>query len=100
MLVFSRAATAWRLRMHSYLAMIRSLEPGRFLVEYPDLPGCTATASTFQDARQLAGAMLADHIRELLSRGLTLPPSRNMRELQDSGAAEGAFPTLIPVGEM
>jgi len=85
--------------MHSYLAMIRSLEPGRFLVEYPDLPGCTATASSFQDARQIAGALLAEHIRALLSKGVAPPPPRNMKQLQDSGAAEGAFPTLIPVLE-
>lgn len=83
--------------MHSYLALIRSLETGRFLVEYPDLPGCTATASSFQDARRLAGDLLAEHIRELLAQGVAPPPARNMRELQDSGMTEGAFPTLIPV---
>lgn len=83
--------------MHSYLALIRSLEAGCFLVEYPDLPGCTATAANFQEARRLAGALLADHIRELLSQGVAPPPARSMRELQDTGATEGAFPALIPV---
>jgi predicted RNase H-like HicB family nuclease len=85
--------------MHSYLAMIRSLEPGRFLVEYPDLPGCAATTGNFQDARRLASVLLSDHIRHLLSQGVAPPTPRSMRELQDSGATEGAFPSLIPVLE-
>ena len=83
--------------MQSYLAMIRSLETGSFLVEYPDLPGCAATARSFQDARRLATALLSDHIRELLAQGVAPPPPRTMRELQDTGATLGAFPTLIPV---
>jgi predicted RNase H-like HicB family nuclease len=85
--------------MYSYLAMIRNLEHGGFQVEYPDLPGCSATANSFQDARRVAGALLAEHIHELLSQGVAPPPPRNMRELQDSGMTDGAFPTLIPVGE-
>jgi len=83
--------------MRSYLAMIRSLEPGRFLVEYPDLPGCEATTESFPDARKVAGPLLADHIRFLLSVGLAPPRPRNMRELLESGAACDAVPALIPV---
>jgi predicted RNase H-like HicB family nuclease len=86
--------------MSSYLAMIRSLEPGRFRVDYPDLPGCSATTDSFQDARLVAGPLLADHIRDLLSHGLEPPPARSMKELREAGDAEGAIPALIPVLEM
>lgn len=85
--------------MQSYLAMIRSLEPGRFRVEYPDLPGCTATAGSFQDARSLAGPVLGEHLRDLLSRGVPPPAPRTMKELQEAGVVEGAFPALVPVPE-
>ena len=83
--------------MHSYLALIRSLERGAFSVEYPDLPGCRATATSLPEARSLACALLQGHIQELRDSGVAPPPPRSYRELQDAGIADGAFPALVPV---
>ncbi len=83
--------------MQSYLALIRSLGQGAFSVEYPDLPGCRTTATSLPEARRAAGALLQDHIRELLAHGVAPPPPRNFKELQEAGIAEGAFPALVPL---
>lgn len=83
--------------MQSYLALIRTREDRSFAVAFPDLPGCTAIAASFQEANLLARAILARHLADLRRRGLTFHGPRSMKELQDSGLAEGAIPLLVPV---
>jgi predicted RNase H-like HicB family nuclease len=76
--------------------MIRAHAARGFTVEYPDLPGCLATAPTFREAQALAGPLLARHLQGLESGGLPLPEPRTMKELQESGLAEAAVPVLVP----
>lgn len=82
--------------MPSYLAMIRAHAARGFTIEYPDLPGCSATAPTFREAQALAGTLLARHLEGLASGGLPLPEPRSMKELQESGLAAEAVPVLVP----
>ncbi len=83
--------------MQSYLAMIRTREDRSFAVAFPDLPGCSAVAASFQEAGLVARAILARHVGELRRRGLTCHAPRSLKELLDSGLAEGAIPLLVPV---
>jgi predicted RNase H-like HicB family nuclease len=82
--------------MPPYLAMIRPLEDQGFVVEFPDLPGCTATEPNFQLARERARAMLPLHLMELQALGSPCPEPRTMKELLDCGLANNAIPVLIP----
>lgn len=83
--------------MQTYLAMIRSLEDRGFVVEYPDLPGCSAVAVDFREAQSLARTLLPEHLMVMQAQGIPLPEPRTMKEMQDSGLAEGAIPVLVPV---
>lgn len=83
--------------MPTYLAMIRPLEDRGFTVEFPDLPGCTASEPNFQRARERARLMLPLHLLELEALGSPFPEPRSMKELQNSGLADNAIPVLIPV---
>ena len=58
-----------------------------------DLPEYDA----FQEAGLVARAILARHVGELRRRGLTCHAPRTLKELLDSGLAEGAIPLLVPV---
>lgn len=83
--------------MHPYLAMIRSLDDRGFIVEYPDLPGCSAVAEDFRGAQALARTLLPEHLLVLQAQGIPLPEPRTMKEMQASGLADGAIPVLVPV---
>jgi predicted RNase H-like HicB family nuclease len=76
--------------------MIRAREDCGFAIEYPDLPGCSAAAADFREAQRLAPSILAKHLLDLQAQGVPIPEPRNMKELQDSGLAEGAVPLLVP----
>ncbi len=83
--------------MPPYLAMIRPLGDQGFAVDFPDLPGCTATEPNFQRARERARSMLPLHILELQALGSPCPEPRTMKELLDCGLANNAIPVLIPL---
>lgn len=83
--------------MQSYLALIRTQEGRGFAIAFPDLPGCTAVAASFQEANLLARTILSRHLGDLRRRGLTFHGPRSMKEMHDSGLADGAIPLLVPV---
>ncbi len=83
--------------MQSYLALIRTQEASGFAIAFPDLPGCSAIAASFQEANLLARTILARHLADLRRRGLTCHGPSSMKELQEFGLADGAIPLLVPV---
>ena len=75
----------------SYIAFVRKRPQADFLVEFPDLPGCTAHGHSLEQARSLAQDALASH----LSSTRDLPPARDWSDLSIDPARNGA--TLIVV---
>ena len=75
----------------SYISFVRKRPQADFLVEFPDLPGCTAHGHSLEQARSLAQEVLAAH----LSSVKVLPPARDWSDLSIDPARNGA--TLIVV---
>jgi predicted RNase H-like HicB family nuclease len=59
--------------MREYFAVIIQDADMKFDVTFPDLPGCVATAPTFDAARTSARMTLADHLATLERRGDPIP---------------------------
>lgn len=55
-----------------YAVLITKTENG-YLAEVPDLPGCTAAASSLEDARQSIGTAVRRHLARLERDGLPVP---------------------------
>jgi predicted RNase H-like HicB family nuclease len=59
--------------MREYFAVIIQESDMDFSVRFPDLPGCVATAATFEKARAVAGKALASHLSNLDEAGDPIP---------------------------
>jgi predicted RNase H-like HicB family nuclease len=59
--------------MRQYFAVIIQNPDMNFDVTFPDLPGCTAMAATLDEARAIAGEMLAHHLANLERDGDPIP---------------------------
>ena len=71
-----------------YLVMIRRTTTG-YSVEVPDVPGCVATATTVEHARQMIGAALETHFEFLRESGEAIPrPSQSIEFSIDDSAGE------------
>jgi|GEM_PF-2134789 len=77
----------------SYIAFVRKQPHADFLVEFPDLPGCTARGHSLEQAEGHARQTLAAHIQNMLRQGQPLPPARGWKELSE--APERRQATLI-----
>jgi predicted RNase H-like HicB family nuclease len=63
----------WKNQMRQYFAVIVQDSDMNFAVSFPDLPGCFATGTTFEEARVLAGEALARHLAEMKRNGAPIP---------------------------
>lgn len=59
--------------MRQYFAVIIQDPDMNFDVTFPDLPGCVAMATTFEEARLVAGETLAQHLARLEREGAPIP---------------------------
>jgi predicted RNase H-like HicB family nuclease len=59
--------------MRQYYAVILQGPDMDFSVRFPDLPGCVATAATFEEARAMAGEVLAHHLAAMERDGDLIP---------------------------
>ncbi|WP_158814181.1 type II toxin-antitoxin system HicB family antitoxin [Methylocapsa sp. S129] len=59
--------------MRQYYAVILQNPDMDFSATFPDLPGCVATAATFEEARAAAQKALADHLAVLEQDGVSIP---------------------------
>jgi predicted RNase H-like HicB family nuclease len=89
--------------MTRYIAVIDG-EPGAYGVSFPDLPGCVAMASTYDEALSEAVSVLREFVVAARAFGAPLaPPSEARRLLEDeavkSMVLEGAFLVPIPLIE-
>jgi predicted RNase H-like HicB family nuclease len=56
-----------------YLVMIRRTRTG-YSVDVPDLPGCVATGSTVEHARQMITQVIEMHLELMRDQGEAIPP--------------------------
>lgn len=80
-----------------YLVMIRGTQTG-YSVDVPDLPGCVATGTTVEHARQMIARAIEMHLELMRWAGEALPvPSQRMEFEVDEAAAEELC-TWVEVG--
>jgi hypothetical protein len=76
--------------MAAYVAII-SKDPEGFRVSFPDLPGCTAAATSLDQAGRLAPRLLAERLAGLGSP----PPAMSLDQARRSPAAKEALAFLL-----
>ncbi len=64
-----------------YIALIDG-EPGAYGVAFPDLPGCTAMADTFDEAIAGGARALAEWATTVEARGASIPAARSIEDLR------------------
>jgi predicted RNase H-like HicB family nuclease len=67
--------------MREYFALIIQEPDMKFGVTFPDLPGCAATAPTFEEARAIAGETLAHHLANLEHDGDPIPTPSTLKAI-------------------
>jgi predicted RNase H-like HicB family nuclease len=71
-----------------YLVMIRRTKTG-YSVDVPDLPGCVATGTTIEHARQMIAEAIEMHLELMIQGGESPPtPSRSIEFAVDDTAGE------------
>ena len=79
-----------------YLVMIRRTGTG-YSVDVPDLPGCVATGSTVEHARQMIAEAIEMHLELLRDSGSHIPqPSSHLEFAVDDASGED-FCTWVEV---
>jgi predicted RNase H-like HicB family nuclease len=78
-----------------YLVMIRRTSTG-YSVDVPDLPGCVATGSTVEHARQMIAEAIEMHLDLMRQQGESIPaPATTVSFVVDNSAEE--FCTWVEV---
>jgi len=80
-----------------YVAII-ARHAGEYWATVPDLPGPNSAAGTRHDALVLVTQFANDHVRDLVERGASVPPARDLDDIE-AGPEDGseAGRALIPV---
>lgn len=74
--------------MASFIAFLRQNDDASYTVEFPDLPGCSASGNNPGLVSALAGEELARHLTALVNFGYPVPaPSSEEQLAQDSRRA-------------
>jgi predicted RNase H-like HicB family nuclease len=56
-----------------FVAVIHENEDGEFVLQFPDLPGCSAVVPSEGDARSIAADVLADRLDSIRQTGQAVP---------------------------
>ncbi len=80
----------------NYVVVIKQLENGRFLLNFPDFEGITATAETEESISRVATGVIKTKLSELKKAGLEIPEPLKIKDVSEK-LKEGEFTTFVPV---
>jgi predicted RNase H-like HicB family nuclease len=87
--------------MAHYIALIDRAADGSYGVVFPDVPGCTAAADTFEAAVREASEALAFHVQAMREAGEDVPAPRALEDIRaaadDWYSVEGAIVAMVPL---
>lgn len=84
--------------MH-YIAYLHKTRKSDYGVSFPDFPGCITAGRTLEEARRMAGEVLALHVEGLLEDGETLPAPSTLDSLVRDPALKDAVAFLVPLDD-
>ncbi len=79
-----------------YIALLRKETDTDYGVDFPDLPGCTTTGSTLDEAKEMAAEAIAFHIEGLIEDGEDIPAPSSLEEIMADKANKDAVAFLVP----
>jgi len=79
-----------------YIALLRKETDTDYGVDFPDLPGCTTTGSTLDEAKEMAAEAIAFHIEGLIEDGEDIPAPSSLEEIMADKANKEAVAFLVP----
>ena len=83
----------------NYIAIVKQLESGKFLITFPDFEGITATAETEESIQDVAVGVIKAKLAELKKANVEIAEPKKITEVSKD-LKDGEFTTYIAVKEM
>ena len=82
----------------NYIAVVRQLESGKFLISFPDFEGITTTAETEESIQDVAAGVIKTKLAELKKANVEAPEPKKIAEISKE-LKDGEFTTYVSVKE-
>ena len=82
----------------NYIAIVKELESGKFLISFPDFEGITTTAETEESIQDVASGVIKAKLAELKKANIEAPEAKKITEVSKE-LKEGEFTTYVAVKE-
>lgn len=82
----------------NYIAVVKQLESGKFLISFPDFEGITTTAETEESIQDVAAGVIKTKLAELKKANVEVPEPKKIAEISKE-LKDGEFTTYVSVKE-
>ncbi|PHI13605.1 type II toxin-antitoxin system HicB family antitoxin [Fusobacterium polymorphum] len=82
----------------NYIAVVKQLENGKFLISFPDFEGITTTAETEESIQDVAAGVIKTKLAELKKANIEAPEPKKITEISKE-LKDGEFTTYVAVKE-
>ena len=82
----------------NYIAVVKQLENGKFLISFPDFEGITTTAETEESIQDVAAGVIKAKLAELKKANIEVPEPKKMAEISKE-LKDGEFTTYLAIKE-
>jgi len=82
----------------NYIAVVKQLESGKFLISFPDFGGITTTAETEESIQDVAAGVIKTKLAELKKANVEAPEPKKIAEISKE-LKDGEFTTYVSVKE-
>ena len=82
----------------NYIAVVKQLESGKFLISFPDFEGITTTAETEERIQDVAAGVIKTKLAELKKANVEAPEPKKIAEISKE-LKDGEFTTYVSVKE-
>ena len=82
----------------NYIAVVKQLESGKFLVSFPDFEGITTTAETEESIQDVAAGVIKTKLAELKKANIEAPEPKKIVDVSKD-LKDGEFTTYVPIKE-
>ena len=82
----------------NYIAVVKQLESGKFLISFPDFEGIATTAETEESIQDVASGVIKAKLAELRKANIEAPEAKKITEVSKE-LKEGEFTTYVAVKE-